>query len=53
MRSDSFRMSEMNMMGPFYIDDAEILARRPINIEILGENVFGEILKTVRCSNDE
>lgn len=53
VRCDSFRMGEMDMMGTFYVDDARILAGRPINVEIFAKYFFGEILEAVGSSDDE
>lgn len=40
-------------MGTFYVDDARILAGRPINVEIFAKYFFGEILEAVGSSDDE
>jgi hypothetical protein len=53
VRCDSFRMGEVDMMGTFYVDDAEILAGRPLNVEIFAKHFFGEVLEVVGSSDDE
>jgi hypothetical protein len=46
-------MGEVDMMGTFYVDDAEILAGRPLNVEIFAKHFFGEVLEVVGSSDDE